>query len=143
MKFENWVKATFVSPTLNDVATRRSSPQELNKMHKALHMADSMLGQETVAAIAFGRFSGFGDSLLVLTDERLLIVKNSFQSGLFISLRRNELSEVRLSQVPLLGHALTLQGGSYRFSRISAGSAADIRTVLSVEQKQSLMTRAA
>lgn len=136
MKFENWVNETFNSPSLNQVFSQHSSHQnQLKKLQKALHMADSLLGCETVLEIAPGRFSGFGDSVLFVTSQRLLIIKNSFQSGHSVSLNFDSLENARLSYQPLAGHTLSLDGGTHRFTRIPADFANSLRKALFEEQK--------
>lgn len=136
MKFKNWVNETFDSPSLNQVFSYHSSHQkQLKKLQKALHMADSLLGRETVLEIAPGRFSGFGDSVLFVTSQRLLITKNSFQSGHSVSLDLDSLENARLSYQPLAGHTLSLGGGAHRFTRIPASFANSLRKALFEEQK--------
>lgn len=144
MKFENWVTDTYDSPSLNRVISQHTSHQnQLKKFQKALHMADALLGRETVMEIAPGRLSGFGGSVLIVTDQRLLIVKNSFQSGNSVSLDLNSLESCRLSYQPLAGHTLSIDGGVHRFTRIPAEFARSLRTTLFEEQELPQIIQAA
>lgn len=143
MNFENWVTDTFASTSLNEAVSRHASHPGMNKVRKALHMADSMLEQETVTDIAVGKFAGFGDSLLVVTSERALILKNSFQAGHVVSFGAETFGNVRFSQAPLVGHTLAFQGGAYRFSRISGEFIAGLREIFAAERALPQLAQAA
>lgn len=133
MNFENWVCGSYTNESLNGAIARQGSTQNLRKMHKALAMADSMLADEAVTALAVGKFASFGDSLLVVTTKRVLIIKNSFQSGFAVSLDLDVLESAHFSFVPLLGYSLALQGGVYRISRIPAAFVAHMQDAVAAE----------
>lgn len=128
MNFENWVTGTYSSSSLSSAVQRHSSHQGLKKFHKALHMADAMLRNETVADIALGKFTGFGSTLLLITSNRVLLVKNTFQAGQVISLDLQALDEAELSYTPLMGYTLSLAG--HRLTRIPAPFAQSLRSLM-------------
>lgn len=134
MNFENWVTGTYSNDSLNAVVASFGPAQGLRKMHKALNMADALLTGETVTALAVGKFASFGESVLVVTTERVLIVKNSFQAGFTVSFGLDALESAHFSHVPLMGHSLALEGGAYRFSRIPAEFVAGLREVVSADR---------
>lgn len=131
MIFESWVTDTYTSTSLHFAVKRHSAQGSLKKYHKALHMADSMVLGETVVDLAVGKFGSFGDSLLVITNERVLILRNTFNSGQTVSLDLRALDKAELSYIPILGYALTI--GGYKLSRISAHFAATLRMLLTAQ----------
>lgn len=128
MIFESWVTDTYANTSLGYAVKRHSSHGGIKKFHKALHMADSMVEGETVVDFAIGKFSNFGDSLMVITNERVLVLRNTFQSGQSLSFDLQTLDQAELSYVPLRGYSLTI--GGRRLSRISAPFAATLRSLL-------------
>lgn len=131
MIFAHWATDTYTSASLGSAVKRHSSHGGLKKFHKALHMADSMVRGETVVDIATGKFGSFGDSLLVITNERVLILKNSFQAGNSVSLDLHALGQAKLTYLPFLGTTLTIDG--YRFSRIPADYTGALRTLMAAD----------
>ncbi|MGV3016865.1 hypothetical protein [Rothia sp. 88186D007BW] len=131
MNFAHWATDTYTSTSLDSAIKRHSAHGGLKKFHKALRMADSMVRGETVVDLATGRFGSFGDSLLVITNERILILKNSFQAGNSLTLDLHSLDQAKLTYLPLLGNTLTIDG--YRFSRIPTAHARTLRTLLTAD----------
>lgn len=131
MIFESWVTDTYTSASLSSAVKRHSSHGGLKKFHKALHVADPMVRGETVVDLVAGKFDKFGDTLMVITNERVLILRNTFQTGQSLSLDLHELDHAELSYFPLLGYTLTI--GSHKLSRIPAPFAATLRSLLTAK----------
>lgn len=131
MIFESWVTDTYASVSLRFAVKRHSSQGGLKKYHKALHIADLMVRGETVVDLAVGKFGSFGDSLMVITNERILILRNTFQSGQSLSLDLQTLDQAELNYVPILGYTLTI--GGHKLSRISVHFAATLRNLLTAK----------
>lgn len=131
MHFESWVTDTYSSVSLGSAVKRHSSHGGLKKFHRALHMADSMVRGETVVDLAVGKFGSFGDTLMVITNERVLLLRNTFQTGQSLSYDLQTLDQAELSYFPFLGHILTIDG--HRFSRIPAPFVAVLRNLLTAK----------
>ncbi|MFW0183659.1 hypothetical protein ACN082_09185 [Rothia sp. CCM 9417] len=131
MHFESWVSDRYSNVSLSSAVKRHSSHGGLKKFHKALHMADSMVRGETVVDFVVGKYSGLGDTLMVITNERVLLLRNTFQTGQSLSFDLQTLDQAKLSYFPLLGHTLTLNG--HRLSRIPAPFVAVLRNLLTAK----------
>lgn len=131
MHFEGWVTDTYASASLGSAVKRHSSHGGLKKFHRALHMADSMVRGETVVDLVTGKLGSFGDTLMVITNERVLLLRNTFQTGQSLSVDLCALDQADLVYFPFLGHTLTIDG--YRLSRIPAPFAAVLRNLLTAK----------
>ncbi|ORC15288.1 MULTISPECIES: hypothetical protein [Rothia] len=131
MIFENWATGTFTNASLNSAVRRHLADGSLKKFHKALHMADSMVQNETVVHLATGKLGSFGDSLLVITNQRILVLKNTFQSGNTLSLSLQALDQAKLTYLPFLGNTLVLD--TYRFTRIPSAQTEILRSLLTAD----------
>lgn len=131
MIFENWVTDTYSNASLASAVRRHSGLANLKKFHKALHMADSMVRGETVVDIVVGKLGSFGDTLMLITNERVLLLKNSFQAGNSVSLDLSALDQAKLVSLPIWGNTLLIDG--YRFSRIPAPFTHTLRSLLTAE----------